>query len=80
MAKTVTTSGLRLTPDAALELMAHHLMMAAVLFEIVPNDHEGNIAEVERLFTDADQLDWIEPALLFVTSLNAYYEGLKADD
>lgn len=37
------------TPDEALEFMAHHLSLAAAYFEAIPEDHEANIKEIERL-------------------------------
>jgi hypothetical protein len=39
------------TADEALELMAHHLSLAAAYFEAIPTDAAANLAEVERLMT-----------------------------
>lgn len=37
------------TRDMALELMVHHLQLAHMYFQNIPEDREGNREEVERL-------------------------------
>lgn len=42
----------RVSRDAALELMVHHLQLAHMYFQNVPHDAEANKAEAYRLFTE----------------------------
>lgn len=51
MADYICTDGPRVHPDAALELMVHHLQLAHMYFQVAPDDHDANKIEAFRLFT-----------------------------
>lgn len=61
-------------PDVALELMVHHLQLAAMYFEALPKSHEKNMAEINRLLKDDDRCRAGAPQ--FVEGLNDFYEAM----
>lgn len=73
----VRTDCLELTQDEALELMTHHLRMAALFFEATSDDTSGNRAEMVRLIGDGIHL---EASKFWFDMLNDSYEKLKLDD
>ncbi len=50
--KYLNTSNLRVSRDAALELMVHHLRLAAMFFECTSNDVDEKREEARRLFEE----------------------------
>lgn len=73
----------RVTRDEALELMAHHLTLAAIFYEATPHDEAAVFAEVERILHsgipghDGPEL---VGARVWLGAMNAYYAALKAKD
>lgn len=51
------------TEDEAVELMVHHLALAAAYYEAVPEDGAAVRGEVERLMTDHQLPTWRSPGL-----------------
>lgn len=70
----------RVTPDEALEIMAHHLSIAAIFYEATPTDEAAVLAEVEKLLA-SDIPDYDCPELIgaraWLAALNAYYAEVK---
>lgn len=67
----------RVHPDTATELMAHHLELAAMYFEAIPDKPEENQKELARIVGKH------EPAciagLVWLKTIQAYYDKLKED-
>lgn len=67
----------RVHPDTATELMAHHLQLAAMYFEAIPDKPEENVREIERIIGKQ------EPAFIagkeWLRVIQAYYDKLKED-
>ena len=71
------------TRDEALELMVHHLKLAAMYYEAVPEDIKAVTDEMERLMAE-DPVTGPEPALLaarsWLTRIYKVYEAMKDKD
>ena len=81
MAGSVLFDGFSVTPDAGLELMAHHLLLAHKFFEIISPNKIETEHEVARIMTAAGQSpDEITVALKWMTSMHDYHERLKGED
>lgn len=70
----------RVSRDMALELMVHHLQLAAMYYEATSADEAANLAEAERLM-QSEIPDHDEPARIamrpWLAALNNYYASLK---
>lgn len=68
--------------DAAVEIVVHHLAIAATYFEATPEDYGKQIEEEVRRQVKLGCLSkhQADAMAAFVGCLDAYYEGLKAED
>ncbi len=71
----------RVTRDQALELMVHHLELAAMYYEATPKDHEAVKTEAERLIMEKELVGHVPPALLAMRSwlhtINNVYKEME---
>jgi hypothetical protein len=85
MAATVNSDHFKVTPDEALECMAHHLRLAALFYEMVPDERLTRV-ELTRLLRkhSGDIPDLSEPVvaagLAFYDNIDAAYEKMKEND
>lgn len=74
----------RVSRDMALELMVHHLELAAMYYEATPQDHEATKAEAERLILEKEVADHVPPSLVALRSwleaIRQEYEDMKKRD
>lgn len=63
---------------AAVELMVHHLQLAAMYFEAIPDDMPAVDKELRSLIGEDDRS--LEPALVWLARIDAYYEAMKERD
>ena len=75
-AETVGIDAPRVERWQAVELMTHHLQLAAMYFEAVPEDPAVR-KELQRLLKDDDRS--LSASLLWFDSIFNYYERLKED-
>lgn len=76
----VQTRGIDTTEDEATELVAHHLLMAAIYFEATPENVEITQAEVRRILTEKGEPEATEAAAAWLGTINAAYEAMKERD
>lgn len=74
--KRVSTDGLEVTRDEALELCVHHLKLACLLFEAIPDDAEDG-REFGRLIAQGGRP--IEPCVTWFEEMVEHYQKLKKD-
>lgn len=76
-------SPMRVTRDAALELMAHHLMLAHLYYQATPHDEAANADELERLLRDPALPDHPGPELIAARSwlvcMNTIYAEMERE-
>lgn len=72
----------RVTDDEAVELMVHHLDLAAIYYKNTPDDLAAVETEVKRLMTrdpPGFEGDAWAGALAFLRAISEYHEKLKAE-
>lgn len=71
----VTTDGLEVTRDEGVELMVHHLMLAALFFETTPDDKGDQIyEEIARRMTGQSSRN---ASVIFTRTITETYEAMK---
>lgn len=67
------------TADEATEFCVHHLRLAAMYFEAVPDDKNRSLGlEIIRQCKDDSRA--LEPALVWATAIYQYYDRLKREN
>lgn len=70
------------TQDEALELMVHHLSLAAAYFEAAPENYDDNIKEIERIMT-SEIKGFVSPGLkaakAWLLAMDYTYNEMKND-
>lgn len=74
------TRGLDTTEDEATELVAHHLLMAALYFEATPKDFRKTHGEIKRILLGKGETEARNAASAFLENINASYEAMKERD
>lgn len=79
----VQTDSISVSPDEAVELMAHHLKLAALFFEAVPENDEATKMELHRILRGDDER--MNPpvavaGVLFFQDLVNIYNEMKDND
>lgn len=71
-------NGLKVSRDEATELCVYHLRMAAVLFQVVPDDNNQSLLEeINRQCKDGiDAVDF-QPAVVWADAMLKAYEDMK---
>lgn len=74
----------RVTRDMALELMAHHLMLAHLYYQATPHNEQVNRDELTRLLTDPSMpAGYVGPeldgALAWFDRMNRIYADMKRE-
>lgn len=81
--KRIGLDTIRVTPDEATELCAHHLQMAAMFFEATPQHFPSVKAEVLRLMAERVAFNYASPAQVgataFLDAINRHYDGLEGE-
>ncbi len=78
--KNIQTDGFRVTRDEAVELCIHHLRLAAMFFEAVPEDTTDLKTECKRIFKAAEADIALPAALHFIETIEKAYEVLKDEE
>lgn len=62
MTEFLNTDGLKVSRDAALELMVHHLKMAHIFFQCTSDDADEKSVEARRLFEEglSEVTRWVD--------------------
>lgn len=76
--ETIIIDAPEVTRDAAVEHMVHHLQLAAMYFEAVPESYDDVRDEMLRLIKNDDRS--IGPALAWFSHIHKYYEDMKERD
>lgn len=74
MTTKVITDGIKVTPDEALELMTHHLLLATRFFEAVSNDMDRNRSELQRIL--GDETICLGAAMVWLDAVDKAYKEL----
>jgi hypothetical protein len=72
----------RVSRDVALELMVHHLQLAAMYYEATPDDDAAVAAEVERLLISEipyHETPALRAARPWLEAIRAHYERLRRE-
>jgi len=87
MSKTKPKLGIDVPPvteDEALELMIHHLSLAASYYEATPNNYDNNYKEMERIMTLHNIPSYTSPALkaarVWLHAIDEDFKRMKNDD
>jgi hypothetical protein len=81
MADTIFTDGIEITRDEAVELMAHHLRLAAKMFEATPDTEETRIELIRLLSQHSDDTSpECLAGLSFYDKIYNVYERMKDEE
>ena len=71
----------RVTRDEAVELVIHHLRLAAMFFEATPDDDAQQLHdEIMRISKGETVAPWRDAALKFCHEINAIYNKMAEED
>ena len=86
MKNVVSTDGFPIQRDMAVEAVVHHLRLAAMFFEALPDGNEFEMLK-EELFRQKDLTEkpgivpvWLNPACTWAALMHESYEKMKEND